>query len=50
MLIEKLFMIVTTLSLATSAQLLIDIPGQDFPDIKDVPGFMSSVSVENNQY
>jgi hypothetical protein len=47
MLIEKVFMTVMALSTMISGQLLIDIPGADFADIKDIPGFYSPISVES---
>lgn len=36
---EKLFAIITSLSIVVSGQLLTDIPGVDIMDIKDIPGF-----------
>jgi hypothetical protein len=47
MLIEKVFMTLTALSTIVSGQLLIDIPGADFADIKDIPGFLAPITLDS---
>lgn len=37
--LDKALCVVTCLGYLVSLQILIDIPGRDFMDIKDIPGF-----------